>query len=184
MFQCLTQHAQTNHSENKTPILTTNQSHPKSNISAAVNVQENNFIPIASPPCLEKSRAHKQRKGLAEDLLNMSKIKTSDIRKYTRLVDKPELNNKGVVKDLPNISSKVNTTDRMAAKPVPSSTATGQTVNLNGSKTQALNPQYSYKSLALAKSTAEAGDLNRVNIIAVVYEVLKVRNLFVFIVKF
>lgn len=151
MFQELNNHSYLNHcSIQQTTTSTINQDQPRNKTSSAtVTFLDNNAECSGSISCGEKNQSNKLMKRVPKDLSNTSKMNSRDRNDNTRTAAK--------------------------AVPVPSSTVTRQKVN--GSRAQALNPQYSYKPVAVAKSDAESGDSSRINIFAVVFQVLKVSSL-------
>lgn len=147
MFQDLNNHADLNHCSIQTPISTISIDQPRNKtLSATVTSLDKNAGCNDFICCVEKNQSNKEMKRVSKVLSNMNKMNTRDGKDNTR----------------------------MAAKAVPSSTSNSQTFKVNGSRAQTLNPQYSYKRVAVAKSDAESGDLSRVNIFAVVFQVLKV----------
>lgn len=161
MFQDPNNHAHLNHCSIQTTTSTINIDQPRSKtLSATVTSLDKNARCNDFIRCVEKNQSNKEMKRVSKVLSNMNKMNTIDGKDNTR----------------------------MAAKAVPSSTSNSQKVKVNGSRAQTLNPQYSYKPVAVAKSDAESGDLSRVNIFAVVFQVLKVgfltSLLFPYFIKF
>lgn len=148
MFQDLNNYARMNRNLQFT-TLTNNRDQSRNKKSATVTSLDNNAGCNGSTSCPEKTQSNKPTKSGWKNLSSTFKMNTRDGKDNTR------------------------TAANNMPKAVPS-TCTRQSVKVNGSKAPTLNPQYSYKTVAAAKSDAESGNLSRVNMFAVVFQVLKV----------
>lgn len=133
----------------QTSTSSTNKDQPrKKTPSATVTSLDNNAGCNNLISCVDKNQSNTMMKRVSKDLSNISKINARDR----------------------------NDNSRIAAEAVlaPSLTCTRQNLKVTDSRVDTLNPQCSYKPVAVSKSDAESGNPSRVNIFAVVFQILKV----------
>lgn len=149
MFQGSSNHAHLNHCCIQTATSSINKDQPrKKTLSATVTSLDNNAGCEDSISCVDKNQSNTIMKRATKDLSNNSKVNARYRNDNTRIAAEDVL--------------------------VPSSTCTRQNLKVTDSRVHTLNPQCSYKPVAVAKSDAESGNPSRVNIFAVVFQILKV----------